>query len=123
MDDRSIIVTVIAKACHEANRAYCESFGDHSQVAWEDAPEWQRVSCIEGVRGILKNPDRTPEESHNAWMEHKKADGWVYGPVKDAQAKTHPNMVPYHHVSMLNKDRAKDCIFLAIVRSLACLVS
>jgi len=27
----------IAKVCHEANRAYCESIGDNSQLSWEDA--------------------------------------------------------------------------------------
>ena len=30
---------IIARACHEVNRSYCEMVGDNSQVRWDDAPE------------------------------------------------------------------------------------
>ena len=40
----------IASICHEANRAYCLSIGDESQPEWATAPDWQRVSAINGVR-------------------------------------------------------------------------
>lgn len=43
---------IAAEVAHAANRAYCRATGDHSQVAWEDAPEWQRASCRAGVRAI-----------------------------------------------------------------------
>ncbi len=33
----------IAKVCHEANRAYCQTIGDNSQLAWEQAEEWQQI--------------------------------------------------------------------------------
>ena len=42
-------VTAIARVCHEANWAYCESQGDHSQAPWDEAPEWQRQSAVNGV--------------------------------------------------------------------------
>lgn len=32
----------IAKVCHEANKAYCETLGDYSQPEWEAAPAWQK---------------------------------------------------------------------------------
>src|SRR5438105_262770 len=38
------VVEACARAAHEVNRAYCLALGDASQVAWEDAPEWQRSS-------------------------------------------------------------------------------
>ncbi len=40
----------IAKICHEANRAYCATIGDASQLPWEESPDWQRQSAINGVK-------------------------------------------------------------------------
>src|SRR5687767_7990464 len=85
----------IARVCHEANRAYCESIGDFSQLGWVEAPEWQRESARMGVHAILINPTMTPEQSHESWLVQKAADGWTYGPTKDPGAKTHPCFVPY----------------------------
>ncbi len=102
-----------AIAAHEVNRAYCAALGDDSQVAWEDAPEWQKDSARNGVRGAL-NPDQKPEDSHEGWMSQKAAEGWVYGEVKDPEAKTHPCMVPYDQLP--EGQRAKDSIFLSVVR-------
>src|SRR5437879_1359495 len=42
-------VEQVAKICHEANRAYCETIGDNSQPTWEKAPQWQKDSAINGV--------------------------------------------------------------------------
>ena len=43
------IVERVARICHEANRAYCQTIGDFSQRPWAEADEWQRKSAIEGV--------------------------------------------------------------------------
>lgn len=110
------MIADIAKVCHEVNRAYCLSMGDTSQLPWDEAPEWQRVSCIHGVAHHLEHPDTTPEGSHAVWLAEKVADGWTYGPIKDVEKKTHPCVVPYAQLSA--SDRAKDYIFRAIVREL-----
>lgn len=107
----------IARVCHEVNRAYCQSMGDDSQPAWEDAPEWQQSSAMNGVRMHLQNPDSTPENSHESWLAEKVAAGWVYGPVKDAEKKTHPCCVAY--AELPPDQRAKDYLFRAVVHSLA----
>ena len=105
----------IARVCHEANRAYCEAIGDMSQPAWEDAPEWQRSSARMGVDlHIMGNFG--PEASHISWMKQKDADGWVYGPIKNADAKTHPCMVPF--ADLPAAQQAKDYIFRAIVHAM-----
>ena len=105
----------IAKLCHNVNRAYCKSIGDDSQPPWDEAPEWQRESAIKGVRFALENPNVGPEHQHDAWFSDKVADGWVYGPVKDAEAlpKTHPCLVPYDQLP--TEQKAKDAIFRAII--------
>lgn len=111
----------IARVCHEVNRAYCSSIGDTSQPAYEDAPTWQKDSAVAGVRAILDNPATTPEQSHEGWMAQKAADGWTFGPVKDADAKTHPCFVPYNELPLAQ--RTKDYLFGAVVRSLASFVT
>lgn len=107
----------IARVCHEVNRAYCQSLGDHSQPQWELAPDWQAKSAIAGVHLHLGNPDAGPEASHKAWMAQKLMDGWKYGPVKDADAKTHPCLVPFEDLP--REQQAKDFIFRAIVHALS----
>jgi len=102
----------IAEICHEANRVLCESQGDNSQVAWKDAPDWQRKSVISGVRFVLEE-DATPEQSHENWLKDKKVDGWKYGPVKDVDKKTHPCFVPYSELP--KNQQIKDHLFQAIV--------
>lgn len=111
-----VSVGIIARVCHETNRAYCEALGDNSQVAWEDAPDWQRDSAVEGVRFHIENPDAGPSASHNSWMAQKEADGWVYGEVKDEEKKTHPCMVSFFLLPV--EQQAKDFIFRAIVHAM-----
>lgn len=109
-------VAAIARTCHEVNRAYCASQGDHSQAAWEQAPEWQRQSAVNGVLYAIGHPDAKPADSYESWLAEKRADGWTYGAVKDTTAKTHPCFV--HYDELPAEQKAKDYIFLAIVRAM-----
>lgn len=102
----------IAKICHEANKAYCESIGDQSQPYWRSAPKWQKDSAIKGVESHLSE-DFSPEQSHNLWWEHKIAQGWKYGTEKDPDKKTHPCMIKYGDLPV--EQRRKDFLFKAIV--------
>lgn len=106
----------IAELCHEANRAYCSIIGDISQPTWENAPQWQRDSAINGVSYHIANPTVGPEESHNNWVKTKFIDGWKYGTIKDPQKKEHPCMIPYGQLP--SAQRMKDHIFCGIVRSI-----
>lgn len=103
----------IARLCHHANKAICEAAGDMSQVGWEQAAAWQRESAIAGVKWALAHPDASPGEQHAAWLAHKLADGWRLGPVKDAEAKVHPAMVPFEALPL--QERMKDHVFRAVV--------
>lgn len=107
----------IARVCHEANRAYCAATGDASQPAWEDAPPWQRESAVIGVRFHLANPHAGDEASHEEWLRVKRAEGWVYGATKDAAARTHPCMVPFHKLP--EEQQRKDTLFRAVVHALS----
>lgn len=106
---------VVARTAHEVNRAWCAFNGDHSQLPWDEAPTWQRESAIAGVRFHIENPDAGDSASHDAWMRDKVADGWVYGPVKDAEAKQHPCMVPFDQLPA--DQQFKDRLFRTIVHA------
>jgi len=106
---------IIAMVCHEVNRAYCEALGDTSQPPWDEAPEWQKNSALLGVNLHTHN-NVGPEASHESWMNQKLAEGWVYGEVKDSEAKTHPCIVPFDDLP--KEQQAKDYIFRAVVHSL-----
>ena len=105
----------IARVCHEVNRAYCQFLGDDSKPSFEEAPGWQRDSALAGVN-LHADGDHGPEESHKAWMAQKVADGWIYGDVKDPEAKTHPCLVPFDQLP--REQQAKYHLFRAVVHAL-----
>ena len=107
----------VARICHEANESLCVTQGDFSQPSWDDAPEWQRTSAINGVNFHLDNPDATPENSHENWLKEKEADGWKYGAVKNPDTKEHPCFVPYSELPP--EQQAKDYLFRSIVHGLS----
>lgn len=115
--DSSSKVNMIARLCHEANAAYCRCLGDMSQTTWADAPDWQKKSAVTGVVMHLTDPCASPSASHESWMKEKLDDGWQYGEVKDAEAKTHPCIVEFDELP--KEQQAKDYIFKAIVNTQA----
>jgi hypothetical protein len=108
-------IEACAAAAHHVNKAWCEAHGDFSQPNWADASDDIKASAINGVEGVLRG--NTPQDSHRSWLDFKRADGWVYGKVKDLDAKTHPCMVPY--IELPEMQKAKDLYFVSTVRAVA----
>lgn len=113
IDNRTI--EACARAAHEVNRAYCLAIGDTSQPSWDDAPEWQKSSARSGVLGVVSG--NGPEQSHESWLEEKRAAGWTYGEVKDPDKKEHPCFCPY--ASLPDAQKRKDVLFVGTVRCVA----
>lgn len=109
-------IDMIAAIAHHANKAYCESLGDFSQPNWDDAPEWQQKSAINGVRFHINNPKANASASHENWYAEKQADGWSYGPEKDPINKRHPCFVPFEELPEAQK--TKDHIFRSVVHAM-----
>lgn len=110
----------IAKVCHEANKAFCETIGDCSQGAWYDAEAWQRESAIKGVEYFIANHEAPDSAQHDTWMKDKLDAGWTFGVEKDAKNKRHPCLVPFK--SLPPEQQAKDTLFKAVCKSLLPLV-
>jgi hypothetical protein len=71
-----------------------------------------------GVRFHIANPDAGDAASHDSWMEQKRADGWIYGKVKDPEASppTHPCMVAFEELPP--EQQLKDKLFRTTVHNL-----
>jgi len=44
------------------------------------------------------------ENAHDLWAVNKLKAGWVYGPARSEEKKTHPNLVPYVDLDEAEKD-------------------
>lgn len=108
----------IARVIHAANRELQIVQGDPvPSPPWDDAPDYQVRESAASVVEALADPGRTPEQNHQGWYERMVADGWTRGEVKDTEAKTHPDLVPFHQLP--EHEQQKDRLFIAIVRALA----
>jgi hypothetical protein len=76
----------------------------------DDAFRTQFLKIIENQCGPYRFTD--PEAAHDSWWRKYEEMGWVYGPVRDPEAKTHPDMVPFDELDP--RERDKDAVFLAL---------
>jgi hypothetical protein len=81
---------------------------------WPERDEAFREQFKRYVDGLcIADRLPTPEEAHDSWWRAYEQMGWTYGPVRDVEAKTHPDMVPFADLEQREQD--KDAIFLALV--------
>lgn len=105
----------IATVCHEANRGYQSALGEDVSLPWEECGNDMRQSIVHGVN--VAQEGNGPEEMHRQWAMVREAQGWVFGAVKDTEAKTHPNLIPYDKLP--ESQKLKDRLFLAVVAALS----
>ncbi len=110
-------IDAIARTVHEALRGWAAAHGQHDIPVWEDSPDWMHTSTRESVAYALTHRRANGRAQHKQWLDQKKRDGWIHGPVKDPAAKTHPLMVPYSQLP--DWERRKDKIINALARTLA----
>lgn len=103
----------IAPVVHAAIRALQIELGQAPSPLWEDCT-WEKQATLDGVELAVTDP--SPGASHRKWMEGRLADGWTYGPVKDAKLKTNPTLVPFDQLS--SAEIAKDQLVILITQAL-----
>lgn len=80
---------------------------------WSHRDQKFRLQMEENVAKMM-GPDRftDPEEAHNSWWDAYQDMGWVYGPERNVDAKTHPDMVPFEDLGW--EERIKDAVYIAL---------
>lgn len=58
------------------------------------------------------NRKSSPEELHDDWVKAYEKMGWQYGPERDTEWKTHPDMVPFDELGF--REQIKDAVFVAL---------
>lgn len=108
----------IARTVHAAMRSWANIHSPDKPIPeWDQAPGWMHASTFESIDFVLANPQADDGHQHDQWMDQKRRDGWVYGPVKDEARKTHPMMVPFE--ALPDAEKRKDALLKAIVLALA----
>ena len=80
---------------------------------WAQRDEAFRSQFIEVIRREAgPNRKADPRELHEDWVRAYEAMGWQYGPERDPERRTHPDMVPYDDLGQLERD--KDAVFVAL---------
>ena len=54
--------------------------------------------------------ERLAEHNHDVWAKQRIADGWMWGPERDDQAKHHPDLVPYSDLSESEKQYDRNSV-------------
>jgi len=81
---------------------------------WPERDEAFRSQFVAYVAKLCRADELpTPEAAHDSWWRAYEAMGWQYGPVRDVEAKTHPDMLPFADLEQREQD--KDAVFLALV--------
>ena len=53
---------------------------------------------------ILALAEALATNTHDVWAQGRIQQGWIYGPVRDDAAKTHPCLVPYDELPESEKE-------------------
>lgn len=48
--------------------------------------------------------ERLAQNNHDHWASKRIDEGWSYGPTRNDDAKTHPDLVPYERLSEGEKE-------------------
>lgn len=106
----------VARVIHEAIRAWSAAHGQSVMPEWAAAPQWMKDSTFASIKFVLDHPDADAGAQHVQWMEQRRAQGWTYGPQRDETLKTHPMLVPFSELPIM--EQKKDDLVTAIVHAL-----
>lgn len=81
--------------------------------SWSERDEAFRAQFLDVIAMMCSRLRKSsPEELHDDWVGAYEAMGWEYGPERDPEAKTHPDMVPFDDLEP--REQAKDAVFVAL---------
>jgi hypothetical protein len=106
----------VAQVVHEAVRSWQRANNQPAAPAWSRAPKWMKESTLAAVTYRLAHPGAPNSAQHELWVEEKLASGWKRGKIKDGVKKTHPLMIPYDQLPLV--ERRKDALVSNVIDAL-----
>ena len=78
------------------------------------------TSRIRIPRELAELSETLARNIHDVWSRRRKAEGWRYGPRRDASTKTHASLIPYEDLPDSEKeyDRATAMETLKVLMAL-----
>ena len=70
----------------------------------EYKPEPIDTSCEKLPKGLRNPHRRVGRTNHDLWARQRLSEGWTYGPNRDDENKTHPDLLPYADLSDSEKE-------------------
>jgi hypothetical protein len=62
-------------------------------MPYEPKPiDTSRTTLPDDLQGMI---ELLAENTHDTWASRRIAEGWTWGPERDDETKTHPDLVPY----------------------------
>lgn len=107
----------IAQVMHESVRQWQIANGQSAAPSWTRAPDWMKEATRSAVKWRIENPSASAADQHQQWVEQKRLAGWSYGKVKSGVRKTHPLLVDYEDLPVV--ERRKDALAAGVILALA----
>lgn len=82
-------------------------------------PDPIATEAVDLPAGLSELVEQLAESVHDTWAARRLADGWVWGPKRDDDAKTHPSLVPYAELSESEKEYDRGTVVETIKGMLA----
>lgn len=70
----------------------------------EYKPKPVDVSDVDLPDSLKELMEQIAENVHEVWSRGRMEDGWVYGPERDDNLKTHPCLIPYGELDEKEKE-------------------
>jgi hypothetical protein len=112
----NVDVAVVARVVHDAVRSWQGANNQPPSPPWSRAPKWMKDSTMAAVTYRLANPGAPNSAQHELWVNEKQSAGWKRGKIKDGVKKTHPLMIPYDELPMV--ERRKDALVSGVIDAL-----
>src|SRR5262245_55015424 len=109
-------IRAIAAVAAAANVEYRHQLGQSAGLSFDKLSPMAQDGICNSIRRIADGELTTPQQSHDAWRETRRLEGWIYGETENREIKTHPDMV--HFASLPPQEQYKTLLFINIVKSL-----
>lgn len=57
------------------------------------------TSAVAVPEDLMQLGEYLAKNIHEVWAQQRLSEGWVYGPMRDNDAKQHPDLIPYEELT------------------------